>query len=183
MQIFGLTKYGTQATTEHVNFRTYANTLVSLVRYSTGEGWNGVMHDFTIEEPHCVVAENYLDSDCGSLRWSYFLFLSFNVVSMYIFTAVFVAVVANNFSYVYQVAANFTGVNRDEIRKYPFLFIIYIYITNKKNIHISWNIYIIFNLFCFLLFYEYIRIRNTGLNLMKKELDLLHQKIICHSGE
>ncbi|KAI9303230.1 Ion transport protein-domain-containing protein [Cunninghamella echinulata] len=118
MQIFGLTKYGTQATTEHVNFRTYANTLVSLVRYSTGEGWNGVMHDFTIEEPHCVVAENYLDSDCGSLRWSYFLFLSFNVVSMYIFTAVFVAVVANNFSYVYQVAANFTGVNRDEIRKY-----------------------------------------------------------------
>ncbi|CAO3642477.1 unnamed protein product [Cunninghamella blakesleeana] len=118
MQIFGLTKFGTQATTEHVNFRTYANTLVSLVRYSTGEGWNTVMHDFTVEEPKCVVANNYLDSDCGSLRWSYFLFLSFNVVSMYIFTAVFVAVVSNNFSYIYQVAANFTGVNRDEIRKY-----------------------------------------------------------------
>ncbi|KAI8096858.1 Ion transport protein-domain-containing protein [Halteromyces radiatus] len=125
MEIFGLTKYGTQATTEHVNFRSYANTMVSLVRYSTGEGWNTVMHDFTVEAPQCQEADNYLDSDCGSLRWSYFLFLSLNIISMYIFTAVFVAVVSDNFSYVYQVAANFSLVNRDEIRKYPFCLYIY----------------------------------------------------------
>lgn len=36
MQIFGLTKYGPNATTEHINFRSFANTLISLVRYSTG---------------------------------------------------------------------------------------------------------------------------------------------------
>lgn len=36
MEIFALTKYGTQATTEHVNFRSYANTMISLVRFSTG---------------------------------------------------------------------------------------------------------------------------------------------------
>lgn len=36
MQIFGLTKYGPSATTEHINFRSFANTLISLVRYSTG---------------------------------------------------------------------------------------------------------------------------------------------------
>ncbi|KAI8331328.1 Ion transport protein-domain-containing protein [Chlamydoabsidia padenii] len=118
MEIFGLTKYGTQASTEHVNFRSYANTMVSLVRYSSGEGWNSVMHDFTVESPKCQEADNYLDSDCGSLRWSYFLFLSLNIISMYIFTAVFVAVVSDNFSYVYQVAANFSLINRDEIRKY-----------------------------------------------------------------
>lgn len=82
------------------------------------EGWNDVMHDFTVEYPNCVVADNYLDSDCGSLRWSYFLFLSFNIISMYIFTSVFVAVVADNFSYVYQTQANFSLVNRDEIRKF-----------------------------------------------------------------
>ncbi|CAO0803366.1 unnamed protein product [Mucor circinelloides] len=118
MQIFGLTKYGPNATTEHINFRSFANTLISLVRYSTGEGWNSIMHDFTIEYPNCVVADNYLDSDCGSLRWSYFLFLTFNIISMYIFIAIFVAVVADNFSYVYQIKANFSLVNRDEIRKF-----------------------------------------------------------------
>lgn len=76
------------------------------------------MHDFTIEAPSCVQADNYLDSDCGSLSWAYFLFLSFNIISMYIFTAIFVAVVADNFSYVYQIASNFSLVNRDEIRRY-----------------------------------------------------------------
>jgi hypothetical protein len=118
MQIFGLTRYGPNALTEHVNFRYWGTTMISLIRYSTGEGWNTMMHDFTIEAPNCVVADNYLDSDCGSLRWSYFLFLTFNIISMYIFTAIFVAVVADNFSYVYQIQANFSLVNRDEIRKF-----------------------------------------------------------------
>ncbi|CAO3684026.1 unnamed protein product [Rhizopus microsporus] len=118
MQIFGLTKYGPSVSNEHVNFRTFSSTMISLIRYSTGEGWNNVMHDFTVEYPNCVVSDNYLDSDCGSLRWAYFLFLSFNIISMYIFTSIFVAVVADNFSYVYQTRANFSLVNRDEIRKY-----------------------------------------------------------------
>ncbi|KAI9498171.1 Ion transport protein-domain-containing protein [Zychaea mexicana] len=122
MEIFGLTKYGSQATSEHVNFRSYANTMIMLVRFSTGEAWNTVMHDFTIEAPECVAAEDYLDSDCGSVSWAYFLFLSYNIISMYIFTAIFVAVVADNFSYVYQIASNFSLVNRDEMRKYPFYF-------------------------------------------------------------
>ncbi|KAG2214396.1 hypothetical protein INT47_000952 [Mucor saturninus] len=121
MQIFGLTKYGPSAQTEHINFRSYSNTMISLVRYSTGEGWNAIMHDFTVEFPNCVVADDYLDSDCGSLRWSYFLFLTFNIISMYIFIAIFVAVVADNFSYVYQIKANFSLVNRDEIRKFKMI--------------------------------------------------------------
>ncbi|KAI9323588.1 Ion transport protein-domain-containing protein [Dichotomocladium elegans] len=118
MEIFALTKYGSSASTEHVNFRSYANTMISLVRFSTGEGWNTVMHDFSVESPNCVAAENYLDSDCGSETWAYFLFISFNIISMYIFTAIFVAVVADNFSYVYQIASNFSLVNRDEMRKF-----------------------------------------------------------------
>lgn len=118
MQIFGLTRYGPNALTEHVNFRYWSTTMISLIRYSTGEGWNSMMHDFTVEYPNCVLADNYLDSDCGSLRWSYFLFLTFNIISMYIFIAIFVAVVADNFSYVYQIQANFSLVNRDEIRKF-----------------------------------------------------------------
>jgi hypothetical protein len=102
------------------------------------------MHDFTIEYPSCVVADNYLDSDCGSLRWAYFLFLTFNIISMYIFTAIFVAVVADNFSYVYQIKANFSLFNRDEIRKYPFN-------SNKKEKEKTTNYIenIILNLFSF----------------------------------
>lgn len=121
MQIFGLTKYGRSAQTEHVNFRSFSNTMISLLRYSTGEGWNAIMHDFTVEYPNCIVAEDYLDSDCGSVSWSYFLFLTFNIISMYIFIAIFVAVVADNFSYVYQIKANFSLVNRDEIRKFKMI--------------------------------------------------------------
>ncbi|CAO3660618.1 unnamed protein product [Umbelopsis ramanniana] len=118
MEIFGLTRYGTQATTEHVNFRSFAVAMVSLVRYSTGEGWNTVMHDFAIEAPNCVDADDFLQSDCGSVAWAYFLFLSFNIISMYIFTGILVAVVSDNFAYVYQIAANFSLVNREEIRKF-----------------------------------------------------------------
>lgn len=84
------------------------------------EGWNTVMHDFAVEYPNCVQADDYLFSDCGSTSWAYFLFISFNIISMYIFVAIFVAVVSDNFSYVYQIASNFSLVNRDEIRKYPF---------------------------------------------------------------
>lgn len=85
------------------------------------EGWNTVMHDYTIEYPNCVYSDSYLDTDCGSVAWAFALFLSFNIISMYIFTAMFVVVVLDNFSYVYQIAANFSLVTRDEIRKYPFI--------------------------------------------------------------
>lgn len=37
---------------------------------------------------------------------------------MYIFTGILVAVVSDNFAYVYQIAANFSLVNREEIRKF-----------------------------------------------------------------
>lgn len=36
MEIFGLTKYGISTSTEYENFRSYSNTMISLVRYSTG---------------------------------------------------------------------------------------------------------------------------------------------------
>jgi hypothetical protein len=76
------------------------------------------MHDFAIESPNCVDSDDFLKSDCGSQPWAYFLFLSFNIISMYIFTGILVAVVSDNFAYVYQIAANFSLVNREEIRKF-----------------------------------------------------------------
>ncbi|KAG0268944.1 calcium channel protein [Actinomortierella ambigua] len=118
VEVFGLTKYGENGG-KHVNFRTFTSALLMMVRMSTGEGWNDLMHAFTVEKPLCVnQPDNYLESDCGSTAWAYTLFISFNIISMYIFTNMFIVVVMHNFSYVYQIAPGFSLVTRDQIREY-----------------------------------------------------------------
>ncbi|CAG8581095.1 8980_t:CDS:10 [Paraglomus occultum] len=117
MEIFGLTKFG-QNGSPHVNFRNFWNAMLTLVRMSTGEGWNQIMHDFAVEPPDCVDNKSYLLSDCGSEPWAYFLFITWNVLSMYIFANMFIVVVIDNFSYCYQIAAEFSLVNREQIRQF-----------------------------------------------------------------
>ncbi|ORX90883.1 hypothetical protein K493DRAFT_229408, partial [Basidiobolus meristosporus CBS 931.73] len=90
MEIFSLTKMGENGGA-HANFRTFANSILNLAGMSTGEGWNSFMHDFVVQTPECVgSARFYLETDCGSPVWAYFLFISFNVISMYIFANLFV---------------------------------------------------------------------------------------------
>ncbi|KAG0295245.1 calcium channel protein [Linnemannia gamsii] len=118
VEIFGLTSYGPNGS-DHVNFRNIGAALLMMARMSTGEGWNDLMHDFAVERPHCVNNRfDYLYSDCGSTSWAYALFITFNIISMYIFTNMFIVVVMHNFSYVYQIAPGFSLINRDEIRAY-----------------------------------------------------------------
>ncbi|KAG0249803.1 calcium channel protein [Mortierella polycephala] len=116
VEIFGLTAYGPNGS-DHVNFRNIGTSLLVMARMSTGEGWNDLMHDFAMEKPDCVnQPNNYLFSDCGSTAWAYALFISFNIISMYIFTNMFIVVVMHNFSYVYQIAPGFSLITREEIR-------------------------------------------------------------------
>ncbi|KAF0398415.1 high-affinity cell membrane calcium channel [Gigaspora margarita] len=117
MEIFGLTKYG-QNGTQHVNFRNFDTTMLTLIRMSTGENWNSIMHDYTVTSPFCVQNSNYLLSDCGSAPWAYFLFISWNVLSMYIIFSMFVGVVGDSFSYFYQISGTYSSINREEIRKF-----------------------------------------------------------------
>ncbi|KAF9150964.1 calcium channel protein [Linnemannia schmuckeri] len=118
VEIFGLTSYGPNGS-DHVNFRNIGAALLMMARMSTGEGWNDLMHDFAVERPYCVNNRfDYLYSDCGSTSWAYALFITFNIISMYIFTNMFIVVVMHNFSYVYQIAPGFSLINRDEIRAY-----------------------------------------------------------------
>lgn len=42
------------------------------------------MHDYTVIEPRCTESDNYLDSDCGSSAGAYVLFISWNILSMYV---------------------------------------------------------------------------------------------------
>lgn len=116
VEVFGLTRWG-QNETHAKNFRTLWGTLVFLLMTSTGEGWNAYMHDFAVQPPLCTPSSNYLESDCGSVSWSYFLFITWNVISMFIFLNMFTGTVVENFSYVYHLQGS-KALSRDQMRRY-----------------------------------------------------------------
>lgn len=117
-QAFSLTRFGEEEG-NGVNLRTVPNALILLFRMSCGEGWNDVMEDFAnIEPPLCVESDDFFNSDCGSKPWARFLFVAWNIISMYIFVNLFVSLIYESFSYVYQRSNGLTVVNRDEIRRF-----------------------------------------------------------------
>ncbi|BEI83049.1 hypothetical protein CcaverHIS002_0309170 [Cutaneotrichosporon cavernicola] len=117
LEVFGLTKQGPNAASRFQNYNTFVNSLIMLAFMSTGEGWNGYMHDYTVQFPHCVEGATYLDSDCGSEGWAYTLFIAWNILSMYIFLNMFTGVVVQSFSYVYQMPGSAT-LDREQMRSF-----------------------------------------------------------------
>ncbi|KAH8592491.1 BcCCH1, calcium channel protein [Bisporella sp. PMI_857] len=117
-QTFGLTRFGPNEN-GNLNFRTVPKALILLFRMSCGEGWNQIMEDYaTISPPLCVLGPTFFDSDCGSLSWARALFILWNIVSMYIFTSLFVSLIYESFSYVYQHSSGLGKVSREEIRRF-----------------------------------------------------------------
>ncbi|KAK8250231.1 calcium-channel protein CCH1 [Phyllosticta capitalensis] len=117
-QAFGLTRFGEQES-GNVNFRTVPKALILLFRMSSGEGWNQVMEDFaSIEPPLCTVGVSYWDGDCGSAEWARTLFILWNILSMYIFVNLFVSLIYESFSYVYQRSSGLSVISRQEIRRF-----------------------------------------------------------------
>lgn len=116
LQVFGLTKY-TLLSTNYINFRSFGISLLTLFRMSTGEGWNQLMHEYAVASPECITSPDGLGSDCGSTVWSFVLFSTFNVFSMYIFMNIFIAGILENFSYCYQTDAGHLP-TRDGIRAF-----------------------------------------------------------------
>ncbi|KAM5356340.1 hypothetical protein ACJ41O_002986 [Fusarium nematophilum] len=117
-QAFSLTRFGEEAS-NNINFRTVPKALILLFRMSLGEGWNAVMEDYAaIEPPLCVEEDRFFDSDCGSKSWARILFIAWNIVSMYIFVNLFVSLIYESFSYVYQRSSGMAVVDRDEIRRF-----------------------------------------------------------------
>jgi hypothetical protein len=117
-QAFGLTRFGTSES-GNANFRDVPKALILLFRTSVGEGWNAIMEDFaTIKPPFCVSSDNFFDSDCGSEAWARALFIAWNILSMYIFVSLFVSLIFESFSYVYQRSNGLSVVSRDEIRRF-----------------------------------------------------------------
>lgn len=96
-QVFGTTRIGPNGTSS-LNLRTVPKSLVVLFRCSFGEGWNYIMDDYKMEEPLCYSKDS--TTDCGSKQYAYFLFIAWNVISMYIFLNMFVSLILDSFSYI-----------------------------------------------------------------------------------
>lgn len=117
-QTFGLTRFG-ENETGNINFRTVPKALILLFRISVGEGWNQLMMDFAnIRPPYCTLADDYFKTDCGSKQWAYALFVSWNIISMYIFVNLFISLIYESFSYVYQRSSGLSIISREEIRRF-----------------------------------------------------------------
>jgi hypothetical protein len=117
-QAFGLTRFG-ESESNNINFRTVPKALIMLFRMSCGEGWNQIMESYAnIEPPLCVSDTSFFNSDCGSKSWARALFITWNIVSMYIFTSLFVSLIYESFSYVYQHSSGLGKVSREEIRRF-----------------------------------------------------------------
>jgi uncharacterized membrane protein YgcG len=117
-QAFGLTRFGPNEN-DNINFRTVPKALILLFRMSVGENWNQFMIDFAnIVPPYCTSSEKYYDGDCGSAQWAYALFVSWNIISMYIFVNLFISLIYESFSYVYQRSSGLSVISRLEIRRF-----------------------------------------------------------------
>ena len=117
-QTFSLTRFG-DGEDANINLRTVPNALILLFRFSCGEGWNQVMEDFAkIQPPFCVEGPTFFDSDCGGTAWARVLFVAWNIISMYLFVNLFVSLIYESFSYVYQRTSGLAVVDRDEIRRF-----------------------------------------------------------------
>ncbi|KAJ7726287.1 Ion transport protein-domain-containing protein [Mycena maculata] len=117
LEVFALTKWNS-AETRNENFSTMGSTLVMLSFFTTGEGWNQYMHDYTIVYPRCTNFDTEENSDCGSAGWAFTLFIAWNLLSMYIFVNMFTGVVVENFSYVFQTSGSSKSITRAQMRTF-----------------------------------------------------------------
>lgn len=90
MQLFGDIEEGRYGTInyEYVNFRTFYNSVSVLIRSSTGESWNMIMHDCAFAKPGPI---------------TYFYWMLFQLFAFFIFLNVFIAVIYEEFNNVNQI--------------------------------------------------------------------------------
>lgn len=114
-QIFGLTRTGS-STSNNINTRTVTKSMILLFRMSFGEGWNYIMDDFSVTLPNCSDTGDPYSSDCGNKLYAYLLFISWNIVSMYILLNMFVSLIVDSFSYIYHASDPHSYITRAERR-------------------------------------------------------------------
>ena len=101
MNTFADVKMGDLLTSD-ANFQTFFLSFNTMWRLSSGESYNGIMHDLNIRMPYCNPdaggAVNPLLSNCGSEFWAFgIITISFTVLN-YILVNLFIAIILDNFS-------------------------------------------------------------------------------------
>lgn len=116
-QSFGLTKFISGPV--NMNFRTVPRALIFLFRLSMGERWGRIMEEYArTTAPYCTVGERYFDGDCGSSEWAYVLFISWNIMSMYLFASMFVSIAVESFSLTYERNPRLYRVKEVDVQQY-----------------------------------------------------------------
>jgi hypothetical protein len=118
-QAFGLTRFGRNET-GNVNFRNIPKALILLFRMTLGEGRTKIMEDFAaIVPPYCTVGKRFWEGDCGDAVLARVFFISWKVLSTYLFTSLFISLVYESFSYVYHGFVIKSGtITRDDLRHF-----------------------------------------------------------------
>jgi Ion transport protein len=91
MELFGDVRFG-QDLNQYSNFRNLGKALLILYQLCTGDNWNGIMHDCSVQPPECIDGV-----DCGNPFAATLYFYSFSIISSFLLLNVFVAVVLKNF--------------------------------------------------------------------------------------
>ena len=116
---FGSVKRGFNLNSD-VNFETFGNTILLLIRIATGKDWNRLMHDAMISKPYCRIQEhkNYWESNCGNRPLALLYFHSYIWLITYFLLNVLIAVVIDNFSLFY-LSDNDPIMSQQDIQVFP----------------------------------------------------------------
>eukprot|EP00752_Nemacystus_decipiens_P001936 g1865.t1 len=98
------------AVTSQANFRSFWDSMVLLLRFSTGENWNGFMYDLAADRDGCVKDPEYDPDVCGFTShancvplngcgsWSIFPYMiSFTFIITFVFLNLFIGVILDGF--------------------------------------------------------------------------------------
>ena len=101
MNTFGNVKHG-ELLTGDANFETFFLSFNTMWRLSSGESYNGIMHDINIKVPYCSPNNggtvNPSEGNCGNEGWAFAIMqLSFTMLN-YILVNLFIAIILDNFS-------------------------------------------------------------------------------------
>lgn len=91
MNLFAPIKLG-PIMTKDANFRTFWGSFLTLFRMSTGESYNGIMHDCMIQPPYCDP-----ESNCGLPEFAPIYFCVFFILTNYMLLNLLIAIILDNF--------------------------------------------------------------------------------------
>uniref|UniRef100_A0A7S3D7M4 Uncharacterized protein n=2 Tax=Palpitomonas bilix TaxID=652834 RepID=A0A7S3D7M4_9EUKA len=95
VNFFWNVKHGDMVT-DYANFQTFGVAMLTLFRMTTGEDWNGIMHDCM--RGQCRVIEPKNPEGCGHGALGVTFFVIFNVLGNFILLNLFIAVIMDNFA-------------------------------------------------------------------------------------